>query len=262
MPQQAVRLASSGDDLRTLSTSDSSQRVAPHQYSTTTGKKSCRQISFVSVFVRRFPAKRQFDNLEKLRSIIRFCFCLLHAVLLSMSIAQDEDETRSFRTGRDMVECLENMSHDIQATIKEEMALDSQRSRDKIVTKLESLQHAVASNSKALAFEIKVLRDEIALQTKHQRLDFACNNAGLGHFYYRIKHDGSSDYTASNGLVIEIIGSFRGGFGHCIHGFVGYTPEATALFHTNLSDQFLKLTGVKPRIEQDESSGKYMIYYS
>jgi len=61
--------------------------------------------------------------------------------------------------------------------------------------------------------------------------------------------------------------SFRRGFGIYISGYgtkyYSNKNEATAEeFRNKLSDQITTLTGVKPRIEQDKSSGKYAIYYS
>jgi len=173
--------------------------------------------------------------------------------------AEAEVEVSSLRTGWEIVECLQTLSRNIQA-MKEERATDSQSSRDKISSKLENLHQAMMSNSQA----IKVLRDEIALQTKLQRLDFAYRNSSVGAFEYRTNDFRS--YGNTWDLIPEIILSFRKGFGRYINGWgtSHYSEESEAKaaeFHSKLSDQIETLTGVKPCIEQ-ESSGKYSIHYS
>jgi len=60
-----------------------------------------------------------------------------------------------------------------------------QNSTDKISTKLEILHLIMISKSQAIASDIMVLKDEIALQTKRQQLDFVYCNPSTGKFDYK-----------------------------------------------------------------------------
>jgi len=148
--------------------------------------------------------------------------------------------------GGEMDECLQKLSRDVQA-IKEELALDRESAR---------------ANSMAIAADIKVLKDDIALQIKLHQLDFAYRNCELGKFRYWFDN---LMYGCSDSLVQDMVLEFRGGFGLRIDGYIKLDPRdtkeaETAEFHNMLSEQFMWLTGVKPRIERE--GGSYMIYYS
>jgi len=129
-------------------------------------------------------------------------------------------------------ECLQKLSHDIQA-IQEEMALDRKSARANSM--------AIASDIQLLKDDIQLLKDNIALQIKLQQLDFAYHNGSTDNFIYHT----DESYGESQDLVQQIVVSFHGGFGHYLYGWTTSKRE----FHKKLCDQFMKLTGVMPHVE-------------
>ena len=115
---------------------------------------------------------------------------------------------------------------------------------------IESLKSSLDSQMNTLNQSIVDLKEEIALQTKNQTLEWA-----IGY----IRKYSISDST-SNG-ILQILFSFRRGDGHPVRYLHFHDKEMRKTFRDDLIQQIHRFTGRMPQIEDIDHDG-FTIYYS
>jgi hypothetical protein len=160
-------------------------------------------------------------------------------------------ESSSLTIGKETVEGLKQLSVNTTSIEKSVEALKlSQES------KMNTLIQSIAELKKEMTelnANVVLQTAQAVLQTKHQMLEWAISNAGMGSFEY---HDHGS-LRHSTGLVRAALMNFRNGSDHYIDIF---TEEREKHYRDALSTQIHNLTGQKPQIVM--SDGRYVIKYS
>jgi hypothetical protein len=108
----------------------------------------------------------------------------------------------------------------------------------------------IANELRGLKSELQSLKGEIKSTKKLQNLAWAISNV---HLYKHGMVGRHGSYTEEQNLVRDILLSFRGGFGNCL-------PDDGTIRRDNMISQIHFLTGSKPSIQLEKSSGRYVIY--
>jgi hypothetical protein len=136
--------------------------------------------------------------------------------------------------------------------------VQSLKSMDSKLNALSTLNESISDLKEEVNKSILNLKNELNIQPKDQKLQWAITNAEHNCFQY-------SNYVYSPGVpstsvVKQILFTFRRGFGAPIDGYrIDHFDLGEKRFRDALSNQIHELLGHKPRIELED--GKHVIYY-
>ena len=132
-------------------------------------------------------------------------------------------------------------------------------------SKLDILNQKLSSLETSTNVKLSELRTQIALQTKHQRLDWAYANVDTvnGNFSYVNRDEKTRFRRESNNFVKSILPVFRRDSGVRITNLAHFNAadgkDGKAEFRTAIVEQLHGLLGTKPRLVYE--GGNWNIYY-